>query len=67
MNRRDFLALSSATLIQPHAKPQDSTGPLAAPRPAGQTRPNILMIMADQFRMDCMGAYGNKDHPHTEP
>ena len=24
------------------------------------TRPNILMLMADQHRVDCVGAYGNK-------
>ena len=36
-------------------------------RPTGR-KPNILMIMADQHRFDCVGAYGNKaiHTPHID-
>src|SRR5581483_8842986 len=27
---------------------------------AAETRPNVLMILADQFRYDCLGANGNR-------
>ncbi|MBS1813691.1 MAG: arylsulfatase [Acidobacteria bacterium] len=46
-----------------------STHAVAAPRPANADgRPNILMIMADQLRVDCVGAYGNKriHTPHLD-
>lgn len=67
MNRRNFLQLGSAALLQPTASglqekdektiAQQASAP---PRSGKQTRPNILMIMADQLRVDCVGAYGNK-------
>jgi hypothetical protein len=60
MNRRTFL----------------KAGAVAAPASvvAGKTyshdggRPNILMLMADQHRADCMGAYGNHviQTPHMD-
>lgn len=33
-----------------------------------KTRPNILLIMSDQHRFDCMGAYGNQEikTPHLD-
>ena len=34
------------------------TGAAAAATPS--TRPNILFLMADQFRYDCLGANGNR-------
>lgn len=45
LTRRSFLAAPSAALAQPQ-------------QPAA--RPNVLWIMADQFRFDCLGANGNK-------
>src|ERR1051325_9539714 len=36
---------------------QTGSAPLFAP---AQTRPNVLMILADQFRYDCLGANGNR-------
>ena len=44
VSRRGFLQASSA-------------GALAAAAPAG--RPNVLFIMSDQLRYDCVGANGN--------
>jgi arylsulfatase A-like enzyme len=48
MNRRSFvhLGLGSALAAQ-------------TPRPKQQSRPNILFLMADQLRADCLGCYGN--------
>ncbi len=43
--RRDFLT---------------STAAASAAQVAGPTRPNILFLMADQFRFDCLGANGNR-------
>jgi choline-sulfatase len=42
-----------------------AAAPLARPRARAQTRPrpsrpNILLLMADQFRADCLGAAGNR-------
>lgn len=51
MNRRDFLKLGSAALLPGKAS--------ALPTPARTGRPHILMVMADQLRADCVGAYGN--------
>ncbi|MCC6364812.1 MAG: sulfatase-like hydrolase/transferase [Bryobacterales bacterium] len=46
LTRRAFLATPAAALAQQQQPP-----------PA---RPNVLWIMADQFRFDCLGANGNK-------
>ena len=43
MLRREFLATSAAPLL----------------RAAGGSRPNLLLIMSDQHRADCLGASGN--------
>jgi arylsulfatase A-like enzyme len=48
MKRRDFLSTIAAI-------PAAAQAPRARP-----TRPNILMLMADQHRADCVGVYGNK-------
>ncbi len=66
MNRRDFIAMGGSALLKsgaalpssPDRKPVEL--PVAPPRTSEQGRPNILMIMADQLRMDCVGTYGNK-------
>ena len=46
MTRRDLIA---------------NTAFAAAPQPAAQSsRPSVLLIVADQFRFDCIGAHGNR-------
>lgn len=53
ISRRTFMAASSALTLakalEGHAK-EDA-----------RTQPNILIIHADQHRMDCLGAYGNTE------
>jgi len=74
MNRRDFIALGGSALLKsgtilPSSPNQKAAElPAAPPRVSGQSKPNILMIMADQLRMDCIGAYGNKviKTPHLD-
>ena len=56
MNRRNFVRLGVASAL-PQAATEISEA-RQKPRPK-QSRPNILMIMADQLRADCLGAYGN--------
>lgn len=54
MNRRDFLALTAAaTMVK--------TGPQTS-------RPNVLVILADQFRADALGVSGNSftQTPHLD-
>jgi len=61
MNRRKFFSLGGAAVLAgglkkaPAEKAQDSFTPNTVKR----DRPNILLLMADQWRMDCLGAYGN--------
>jgi len=49
VKRRDFISTMVATGV---------SGLAQTPRPR-QTRPSILMLMADQHRTDCVGAYDN--------
>jgi choline-sulfatase len=62
MNRRDFVSLGGAAIlaagIEPSSAQQAPTAAYAA-NTVERNRPNILLLMADQWRMDCMGAYGN--------
>lgn len=65
MNRRKFLGLGGAAMLQPTNRVSEAqekpSAPIGATRRNGtQTRPNILMLMADQLRVDCVAAYGNK-------
>lgn len=67
MDRRDFVKLGGATLVLSGVKgsAQDKNSTKAkAPTPSPSTikrdRPNILLLMCDQLRMDCVGSYGNK-------
>ncbi|MHB8302286.1 MAG: arylsulfatase [Acidobacteriaceae bacterium] len=68
MDRRDFLALSGAALLGNGVKVATqenatSVAPAASENPVStvhRDRPNILLLMADQFRMNCAGIYGNK-------
>ena len=75
MNRRSFIALGSSALLKgrvtplvPQSAAQRNVSPVAPPRAGVKGKPNILMIMADQLRMDCVGAYGNKaiETPHID-
>jgi arylsulfatase A-like enzyme len=47
--RREWLSASAAAAVASSA---------AAQTPGGSTRPNVLMIISDQFRWDCIGAMG---------
>jgi len=51
MKRREFMSLGGAALSAPA---------VMARRPSSK-RPNILLLMADQLRGDCLGADGNND------
>ncbi len=48
VTRRDFLKNSSLV----------AAAPLLTPRAAPEPRPNIILIISDQFRWDCLGANG---------
>ncbi|MGO8719449.1 MAG: arylsulfatase [Acidobacteriaceae bacterium] len=67
MNRRNFIALGGAALaangVKGRAQGDDSAGKSTAVTSAStvkRDRPNILLLMADQFRVDCAGIYGNR-------
>jgi arylsulfatase A-like enzyme len=57
--RRDFLKRSAAALAVPAVAAEGAAGNRGAAQelPKGK-RPNILIVIADQFRWDCVGAYG---------
>ena len=56
MNRRQFIAAAAAPPLAPQ-------GPAAVQAPAvrrsGATRPNIVLLFADQLRFDALGSMGN--------
>ncbi len=54
MNRRNFIAGAAGAVLGTEGRFQP-----AGPATAGR-RPNLLLIMADQFRPDCLGADGNR-------
>lgn len=59
MRRASLFSLAAALLVIPAA-----IG--AEPRTSG--RPNVLVLHVDQLRMDCLGAYGNREvkTPHLD-
>ncbi len=58
-DRRDFLkALGPAAAL---SAAQLALGGQAGPPPEQGTRPNVLFLMADQFRFDAIRALGNSD------
>ena len=66
MNRRNFIALGGAAIaangVRGRAQGDHSAEKSAAVGAASNVkrdRPNILLLMADQFRVDCAGVYGN--------
>ncbi|MEO6924303.1 MAG: arylsulfatase [Bryocella sp.] len=66
MNRRNFVGLGGAAIIagQINADAQHPRSSSNAVNTVKRDRPNVLLLMADQWRVDCMGAYGNA-HIHT--
>lgn len=70
MNRRHFVGLGGSALFgaslnaagqtQSQPQPQSQSAPPYTPSTIKRDRPNVLLLMADQWRGDCMGAYGNK-------
>src|SRR5215471_3477702 len=73
MDRRSFLALSGSTVLHRAASAVSSvsspdTLPVALPVRTQSDKVNIVMIMADQHRKDCIGAYGNRTirTPHLD-
>ena len=65
MNRRNFVRMGLAAPVLgavPNASSESKTSDRqseSSGRRSGN-KPNILMIMADQWRADCLGAYGNR-------
>ncbi len=58
-SRRRFLKQSAAAMALPALGAGAPTVARdSAPFPAGEKHPNLLMIIADQFRWDFLGAYG---------
>ena len=57
MDRREFLALGASAMLGGNGTLDAELSSVSGARPAAASgRPNILMIMADQLRMDCVGA-----------
>lgn len=71
MNRRSFIALSGAAVVGSGVKPipgeeiasRQNAAFANFPPTIQRDQPNILLLMADQWRMDCTGIYGN---PHIK-
>lgn len=59
MNRRNFVQAAVASTL---------SGKLPGKAKTKASRPNILLLMADQMRADCLGAYGNRlvKTPHLD-
>ena len=65
MNRRNFIALGGAAMVASRVKASSAANPVlqTSPSPVStmhRDRPNILLLMADQLRMDCVGVHGNR-------
>src|SRR5215831_10791285 len=56
VTRREFLKRSAAAAPLPAVLAQSSAKPASAP--GDKNRPNIVIIIADQFRWDAVGAAG---------
>jgi len=61
MNRRSFVERFGAAILASGLKApaQPSEPPAYRANTVKRDRPNVLLLMADQLRMDCVGAYGN--------
>lgn len=66
MQRRDFLAVAGAAAASISAC--TATGAGRKSNATGSMQPNVLVIIVDQHRADCIGAYGNRDvrTPHID-
>lgn len=56
ISRRRFIGASAASLITAFGR---AAGAGAFPKIQAKRRPNILFLMADEFRHDCLGVAGN--------
>jgi choline-sulfatase len=61
MNRRSFVGRCGAALLAwgLKAMPQKEEVSTFSINTVKRSRPNVVLLMADQWRADCMGAYGN--------
>ncbi len=57
MNRRNFVRIGVAGALPSAATQIGEAKQKSQPK---RSRPNILMIVADQLRADCVGAYGSR-------
>ena len=57
VTRRDFLGRSSAAGVAPFLAEDVRTAGGSAP-PGDRGKPNVVLIISDQFRWDCLGANG---------
>jgi choline-sulfatase len=54
MDRRRFLASATAAALWTAVRPSGRTSPQSTGK-----RPNVLLLMSDQHKRSCMGAYGD--------
>lgn len=57
-SRRDFFKSSAAAVALPSLAADSTPADAAAHGAQSQSKPNLLLIIADQFRWDFVGAYG---------
>jgi len=70
MDRRSFVGSMGAALLAGGLKAEagQAEKPAYSPNTIKRARPNVLLLMADQLRFDCVGAYGNASiaTPHLD-
>jgi choline-sulfatase len=59
MNRRSFVERFGAAILAGGLKAQPQQAPAYHANTIKRDRPNVLLLMADQWRADCLGAAGN--------
>jgi choline-sulfatase len=61
MNRRNFVGGAGAAILAGGLRTpaQKGESPAYSANTVKRDRPNVLLLMADQLRFDCVGAYGN--------
>jgi arylsulfatase A-like enzyme len=59
ISRRQFVADTATLAIAASAIPSATEEQAVASKVSASKRPNVLFILADQHRLDCLGAYGN--------
>ncbi|MDE1177906.1 MAG: arylsulfatase [Edaphobacter sp.] len=65
MDRREFIAYGASALLKAKSNPAEEAQPVVGASSNVQAlasvgKTNIVMIMADQLRQDCVGVYGNR-------